>query len=54
MERYSNLFFTGRNAAFTHMDIDDNFESALNLHDNLLQMATAGNIGPLSWASVRN
>jgi protoporphyrinogen oxidase len=54
MEKYSNLFFTGRNAAFTHMDIDDNFESALNLRDNLLQMATAGNIGPLSRASVSN
>ena len=37
LERYSNLFCLGRNAVFTHMDIDDNFEAAMNLHKTLLQ-----------------
>jgi len=37
LEGYSNLYFTGRNAVFTHMDIDENFESALNLRDTLVQ-----------------
>ena len=44
---YSNLFFTGRNAVFTHMDIDDNFESAMNLHDTLIhRFQTEKSVGP--------
>ena len=50
---YSNLFLTGRNATFTHMDIDDNFESAKNLHDKLLDMHSTGMILPLTLAGVR-
>ena len=37
LEGYRNLFCTGRNSVFTHMDIDDNFESAQNLHDLLMK-----------------
>ncbi len=54
IEAYSNLFLTGRNAAFTHMDIDDNFESAKKLHDNLLQMFTTENVLPTSLTDVSN
>ena len=53
IEGYSNLFLTGRNATFTHMDIDDNFESAKNLRDNLLHMHSTGKIRPLASAGVR-
>ena len=53
IQGYSNLFLTGRNATFTHMDIDDNFESAKNLHDNLLHMHSTGKILPLTLAGVR-
>ncbi|WP_447971360.1 protoporphyrinogen/coproporphyrinogen oxidase [Nitrospira sp. M1] len=34
---YSNLFITGRNAVFTHMDVDENFESAQLLHETLMR-----------------
>ncbi len=47
LERFSNLFFTGRNAVFTHMDIDDNFESAKDLHDTLIHRFHAEkSVGP--------
>ena len=52
IEGYSNLFLVGRNATFTHMDIDDNFESAKDLRDNLLHMHATGKIRPLTLAGV--